>query len=539
MASLVVLVSAGVMAALSARLWWFADDWDYLLFRGTVPDLDRGVLAPHGDHWSSSVVLVNRALVAAFGLESYVPWGLVPIVMHVAIMGLTWSLLTRCGAGRWTATTLVVLVTTAGGAAEAFLWDATMNLLGSLLLGLIMVHLVIRRPEGLRLGLAWAAGVGALSFSGAGIPAVAFATITALALHGWRSGLSVGGVPAGAFVFWFIEHGRSGSQSTLSPVARYLDVPSYVATGLTDIVDSLTLVPGDGAVLILLVVAAAVARRVPTPLLAVAVGGGAAALLHLTLVGATRIDFGVEQASAGRYLYFIAVLLTPAMAIALDAVLRRGAATPLITATVCVIVLAGQALDGGAQWLRYTDIQEATRTPWRERVTALWEATDAGQRILSATPEDFLNADLDARVLVRPEIRTMLGTGPSSPFRRLEVESIFMVGISDRPHGLPRPKEVRPDTDMTGPRTSDPGCHDYLATHDGGVIEVVAGAGGAEVRVTGASGSVQTQLVRQASPSPVRSWPDTASERYVGTSATGTVLRIALPTAGPYTVCTT
>src|SRR5450830_1294346 len=68
------LVAAGVLLVQSARqLWFFADDWEFLLTRGTVPGKDLGLFTPHNEHWSTIPILVFRAIFAVFGAAALPP----------------------------------------------------------------------------------------------------------------------------------------------------------------------------------------------------------------------------------------------------------------------------------------------------------------------------------------------------------------------------------------------------------------------------------------------------------------------------------
>ena len=64
-----LLVAGGIMVAYARRLYFFGDDWDFLLTRGTVEGADLGLLEPHSEHWSTVPILLFRSLFAVFGLE--------------------------------------------------------------------------------------------------------------------------------------------------------------------------------------------------------------------------------------------------------------------------------------------------------------------------------------------------------------------------------------------------------------------------------------------------------------------------------------
>ena len=77
-------IMLGWMASTLYFLW--ADDYDFLLLRGTLEGVNDGWLAPHDDHWSSGTILIYRILFAFFGMREYIS-----VVSWTSCLSLTWS----------------------------------------------------------------------------------------------------------------------------------------------------------------------------------------------------------------------------------------------------------------------------------------------------------------------------------------------------------------------------------------------------------------------------------------------------------------
>jgi hypothetical protein len=57
-----LVASGALLVALARQLWFFGDDWELLLHRGTVAGTDLGLFAPHNEHWSTIPILVFRGV---------------------------------------------------------------------------------------------------------------------------------------------------------------------------------------------------------------------------------------------------------------------------------------------------------------------------------------------------------------------------------------------------------------------------------------------------------------------------------------------
>ena len=73
------------MALHRGRLRWFVVD-EWVLLTGRELDSLHGLLDRHNDHWVTVPVVAFRLLYAVFGIRSYVPYQLVAIGSHLAVV---------------------------------------------------------------------------------------------------------------------------------------------------------------------------------------------------------------------------------------------------------------------------------------------------------------------------------------------------------------------------------------------------------------------------------------------------------------------
>ena len=181
------LVAAGVLLVQSARqLWFFGDDWEFLLTRGTVPGADRGLFTPHNEHWSTIPILVFRAIFAVFGLRHYLPYALPVIAAHLGVTALMYLLLVRFGTSRWVAVAVSLFLAFLGAGVENTLWDFQIGLVGSVFFGLLALWLYDRHEQlGWRLSFVWVAVVLALMCSGVALVMLGAVCVYAAARRGF------------------------------------------------------------------------------------------------------------------------------------------------------------------------------------------------------------------------------------------------------------------------------------------------------------------------------------------------------------------
>lgn len=535
------LAGAGaVLAAFTRGLWFHGDDWDYLLTRGTVPGEDKGLWAPHGDHWSTAVVLVNRALFSLFGLRDYTPWALLTIALHLSVCIVLFAVLRQVGTRPWVAVATSWVVAFHGAAAEAMLWDAAMNQTGAVLFGLAALLCLERwGPGRLGLGLAWLCLTVALMFSGTGLTMVVLVVLFVLLDRGPRAGALVALPPIVLFGYWYASIGFRGAGSGLDGVAQYLQVPAYVWRGLSDAIEKATVLPGSGALLLVALLAAPfLPSRAPLRLRRLATAGVAAGLLQLTMIAVTRSGLGFEYAGSGRYAYLTLVFLAPAAAVLL-VVVTGLVAMPRPVGVVVVAVLVGSYTLAGIEAERaYAEGARTVTGPWEERLLGIVTAVDDGERILARDAGTLLDDWIRPDLVVRPEIRRALPKRSGTAQGRLDAEGMFMVGVGRKGHGLFRPTSLSLVQGWTEHgRLSPRGCRTIEAAWSTPVLELDL-PDGAELGVTGPATAVTTEVRRAGRSSGVRNWKVTPGSFFIASTAREAVLRVGFDAPGRYLVCT-
>jgi hypothetical protein len=230
---LICASSALTLVVLGSRLTFFNDDWYFLLQRpGLTAD---SVFAPHNGHLSALAVLIYKALVGLFGLESQLPFRLV-LGAAVASVGIVLYLLVSERAGPLVGLLAATIVVFLGPAWEDLLWSFQIGLVGSLATG-IAALLALEQESPRRSAVACLALVCSISLSDLGLAFVVAAAI-AILVQGRPAQLWIVAVPAALFGTWWISYGSDAPSNVSAANLRHL--PKYVldsaASGLASVV---------------------------------------------------------------------------------------------------------------------------------------------------------------------------------------------------------------------------------------------------------------------------------------------------------------
>lgn len=536
------LVAAGVLLVQSARqLWFFADDWEFLLTRGTVPGADRGLFTPHNEHWSTIPILVFRAIFAVFGLRHYLPYALPVIAAHLGVVALMYLLLVRFGTSRWVAVAVSLFLAFLGAGAENTLMASNISMVGSIFFGLLALWLYDRHEQvGWRLSFVWVAMVLALMCSGVGLVMLVAVCVYAAARRGLVRAAVVASVPLAVYGLWYLGWGRLAAHLPVSSPWDYLLVPQYVWTGLTNAWERSSGVPGSGAViLVVLIGAALMVRSAPAKLRHLAWAGLAGALAQLLLSGVTRISVGVEQATASRYVSIVSVLMAPALALVLQAVADRLTGPRWVPVCLLVALAALVVVNGVRLTHEFMVARQALVVGMPDRVLGTASIVKKGARVLTTTPEPIYNPDITTDLLGSPQIQAALPARSVGAQGLLDAAAHIEVGVSDARLPIPSARTATLISGFAGTSAAASGCHDYPATVPMPVIELPPTTTGSQIRITGATTSVTTVLRRGSLASSPVSWPvQPGSPVFVGTSAPNASMQITLDHGGTVTLCT-
>lgn len=520
-------------------LYFGGDDWDFLLHRGTVSGANDGIWAPHYGHWSTGVVLTYRFLFSVAGL-SYLPYIAVCWVLHAGIVLTTYHLVRRSGVGRGVGLTVAWLLAFIGAGAEALLWATVMNLLASLLFGLLALLVYVVAGNGPRPRFAaWLMLVVSLSFSATGITMLVVVAAFVTLRFSFRAAIELVSVPALAWAAWWLLVGHTQSPSTVTSRSDYLDVPEFFWTGLSQALQTAVGIPATGGILLVtLLVLPFVTRGGPETLRLVAVAGVVGAVFQMLLAALTRVSAGLAWATTGRYAYLTIALLMPSVALGLWWLGRALTSARWVPIGLVVVVLGIYSVGAVGLFRDYTHDQTPFRTPWKDRLAGLVAAADSGEPVLTNQLDPNLNPYLEANLVLTPEGRDAV-VGKVTPRSRLDAENQAMVAVSARTAWLGSPATIRLALGFEGVIDPEPGCHSYTAPAGGTpALELDTGPSGQEITVWSPSTTIRTQLVRDDVESVTKDWPvEPDTTVHIASSARDAVLRVTFDKTGSYLIC--
>lgn len=228
---LAALASAGLLLALGWDLTFLLDEWSFLLDRRELST--DALLQPHNEHLVLGAVLVYRALLELFGMDSQLPFRIVSTLAFILSVSLLYVWIRR-RVGDWLALAACVLVLFCGAAWEDLLWPFQIGFFASMSFG-IGALLALERGTPRGDALACALLVGALAFSSLGITfVVGAAAALAVSLFEQRripvERLYVAGVPTVLFAVWWLGWGHEAD--TAISGANFATSPQFVLDGL-------------------------------------------------------------------------------------------------------------------------------------------------------------------------------------------------------------------------------------------------------------------------------------------------------------------
>jgi hypothetical protein len=228
-------LSAALLLGLGARLTFLLDDWEFLIYRpGFTAD---AILGPHGENIAVGPVLVYKALLELFGMDSALPFRVVSVGAFLVSVSVLFVWLRR-RVGEWLALAGAVSVLFLGPAWEDLLWAFQVGYFTSMAAGLGALLVLERRSAR---GDLIACGLLSISilFSSLGLPfCVAALVMIALGPKGHRAErLFTLVVPAALFAIWWLGWGREAdTEITLENVAT---APLFLVDGLASALSSL------------------------------------------------------------------------------------------------------------------------------------------------------------------------------------------------------------------------------------------------------------------------------------------------------------
>jgi len=423
-------------AWLDRGLWFFGDEWDFLLHRGLAyaPANPDSIWFPHNEHWSTLPVLLWRGLFNVFHLSSYWPY-LVPVLLaQVVVMHLSWRLCRRAGADPWVAGAAVLMLGLLGAGAQDLGWAFQIGFDGSVMFGLLALDLLDRPTldapaAALRRNVAVpAALLASLMCSTIGDAMLVGAAVLAFARLPWKQATRALGPPLAAYVIWFVGVGHLGisAHSDHFTLSTFTSLPGYMLTGLSAALGQAFNL-GTAGTALLVGLGAWVAwhmGRLWTEAPAL-LGLSAAAVAFYALVAVGRDGLAVSP-DVSRYVYVAIALLVPVIAKLLSSVATWPAARLGVVALLCLSTLGNV---GQAQ--TWTKAETALTSGLKTELAATGELLAAGVHDVSgpqAAPVPY-DPNLSAADIVRLERSRMLPKVPLSALDMVNARSVLALGV--------------------------------------------------------------------------------------------------------------
>ncbi len=470
------------------RFWFFGDEWAFLtrdrLVTGNADAFVRALVRPHNEHWSTLPRLWYWLAEDVFGLRSYTPYLTAVVVLHLIVAVLLWVLLRRLGINAWIAAGAGAMMALFGPGAENIFWGFQVGFVGSALFGIAAILLADHTggQRGRDVG-AVACGLAALLCSGIGVPFVVALGVSVLFRRGWRPAIAVVLPLAVVFLAWYVAFGRANEANTVPRAGPSQWLP-YIFVQATNALESITQIPMIGGV-ILVFVLIWVGCNVRTdflvhskraPVYGLLAGG---VLLSLT-TALGRASLGVDQARSSRYVYLLAVVLIPVLALMLDSLLRRDrrAAVPIAIFVSIAVVGSFTAIP------RYAFSQGLVVTGQKNQIMAA--ASD--ELMVQFAPDWYVPAPELSFGLSMQQVRAWQIAGElpawvADPANRDAVRAAALVGVSVVDAAGPIDGARIRGTSVARSNTTE-GCLSLVAREPDATVRVAIGTvGGAVVSV--------------------------------------------------------
>lgn len=494
-----LVLAAAVLLWVGRGVWVASDDW-MLTGPRSFSDVSS-LLRDHNQHFSLIPVLIYKSMFSVLGFNSYLPYRLVSVAVHLTVVVLLRVIMRDANVGPWIATVAAgtFAVFNSGGISAA---QFQMPL--GLMFGLAMVIVVSRSRLSAGMGVAAVAlGVCAVASSGIAVPIVIATGAVAWRRHSLLTALVLTVPVAAVYVAWWLW------DRPTRPAAGIWH-PSLEGAAVWARIYSVALVRDLGGwlfpALLVGVFVGAVALLLTRPrILGILVPGslvGAAVLLQaFSYIGR---GFWLEGAQA-RFIYLTAALCLPAVAIAWAALtswrLWAGAliAVPLVVQTgpnvramdqeVSFSRTSSQAARASVAAMLYSSAAESTpdyvRPWWSQPFFGLGNTEwgylqDARDRGLLDLSDVHITPALRDEAIVR--LRVIQTEEPAEgncrSYRQPQEMTLppgskvgFRGGTAPMGGGLPASSSVA--VRLQGGSTPPPGSVGYWAGPDGGTLQIM------------------------------------------------------------------
>ncbi|MBD3923743.1 hypothetical protein IEZ26_03850 [Nocardioides cavernae] len=536
------LATASVLWTYYARqLWFFMDDWTYIIWRGVFGG-QVGLMEPHNEHWVALPTLVLRAMFNVVGLQHYLPWAMLAVLLHLITSLLVYALVRRAGAGPWPSVVTALALAFLGAGAENPLWASQIGSIGAhtLTLAALVVLLGEEAQTLSRRALASFLLTLSLTTMGLSLVLVGWIALVLALVRGVREVVMVVSAPVVVYLTWYVVW---GSDATAPASATWAQAWDFAWVGLAAIWDKGLGLPGLGLmVLACLLLVSLADQKAPYVLRTLAWSGLLVVAAAFVLIGHSRGQYGPQFGAASRYVYFGVVLTLPAVACALE-VLSRQFTRRMLEATAALAAVIGILIVNGTLAMdRYTVQRSADTLGLEQRLVAAVDLLDSGAPTLSASLDSRWATDMHKDRIVDDDIRAALPRIPVTDQGRLDAAAHLQVALVSEPIDAPSPTKASL-TQVSGPARLAPcsaapmpnrvvpvgGWIDLPASSKGGQVGLIA-AGGYEIQTTLFRGGLQSDTNFLVLPANTLS--------YVASVAPDASMRVLVPAGSLIGLCT-
>jgi hypothetical protein len=348
----VLIISFIVIYTAGSHVYFYSDEWT--IFQQRPLSSLSSWLQPHYHvHWIPGLVALYGVLFNLVGIDYYWLYHLPGVVMHLLAAWMLREVMVNAHADEWTATACATIFAFYGIGAQNIMWAFQVGFTASLAMGL--VHLTCAThpvPTRQRDWAGLGAGAVALAFGAIGVTMAIVVGLATLLLRGWRAAF-FHTAPLGItyFLWWFnfarseMAHPKYGTPALWA---------QWVWQGFAEVFGSLA---GWAPLGVLLAAATAIGFsmrvrdqvgavgwwRPLVPVLALACG----ALIFQLITALGRVAqplggfivLGPTGARSSRYVYIVAALVLPLIAIAVSYLFRRWRILVFVLAPVFILGL--------------------------------------------------------------------------------------------------------------------------------------------------------------------------------------------------------
>ena len=328
--------------------WFHRDEWAFLTesAAGGGEWLRYTHDAFSGAHWVAVPRVIYQGLWHLVGMTTYLPYQLVVVVLHVLLATGLHLIIRRAGVRPWLAMAAAGIFVLGGPGASTTLWAFQMTIVGSMTFG--VAHLMLADHDGgadRRDALGLACGILAITFSGVGVTTTVAVVVATVLRRGWRMAALHGGPLAIVYATWSVLAGAettsdSGRPSALG-VLRWTGemwLGALEAIGRWRITSiAIMAVVLTGAMLIWRGRSARQNREQLARRLSVPLGLAVAAAFFGASTALGRAAGGLALARSDRYVYLVAAMLLPLIAVGAEAVADRWARSTSLLVLLLVV----------------------------------------------------------------------------------------------------------------------------------------------------------------------------------------------------------